>query len=448
MRNFILTLTFFSFLTSFNAIAQLMNALPRHAYWGASFTLVDKPIPGVSIASTVASGFAESVDLQKGDVIAKVNGLDVNTRTRYYEVFYSTKHVKGGAEVTIDVIRNGKSFTKKGMIPMRPLESFKGIVTEYRSIKSPYGYSVQVIVTRPEGTKGKIPGIFFVRWMSCDPIEKPAPIAIGRKHGVARMLEDLILKSGYAVIRVEKPGFGDSDGPCCYDADFNHELVAHREAYNVFRNLDYIDPEKIIVFGQSNGAAYAPLVAGEHQPAAYIVSGGWTKTWYEHMLEYSRRDLQVSGVAPAEVTQRMKLISEFYTDYLIHKKTPGDILRQKPQLKEVWTDEPDHQWDLPVSYLQQLQDLNIAGAWSKVKSPTYVFYGEYDLAMVEEDHKGIASLVIKNGGKATYEFVPKMDHSLFWFENQHDAMTDFYGKGQYKEELATKLINWMKTVVE
>jgi len=442
MRNFILTLLL-SFLTSLNAIAQLMDALPRHAYWGASFTLVDKPVAGVSVASTVPSGFAESIDLQKGDVIAKVNGLDIKTRTTYYEVFYSTKHVKGGTEVTIDVIRNGKSSTKKGMIPMRPLESFKGIVTEYRSVKSPYGYNVQVIVTRPEGTKGKIPGIFFVRWMSCDPIEKP----VSRKHGVARMLEDLILKSGYAVIRVEKPGFGDSEGPCCYDADFNHELAAHREAFNVFRNLDYIDPEKIIVFGHSNGAAYAPLVAGDHQPAAYIVSGGWTKTWYEHMLEYSRRDLQVNGVAPADVTQKMKLISEFYTDYLIHKKTPGDILRQKPQLKEVWSGEPDHQWDLPTSYLQQLQDLNIASAWSKVKSPTYVFYGEYDLAMVEEDHKNIAALVIKNGGKATYEFVPKMDHSLFWFENQQDAINDFYGKGLYKEELATRILNWMKAAV-
>ncbi|HEY5917945.1 MAG TPA: PDZ domain-containing protein, partial [Chryseolinea sp.] len=148
MRNFILTLLL-SFLTSLNAIAQLMDALPRHAYWGASFTLVDKPVAGVSVASIVPSGFSESIDLQKGDVIAKVNGLDINTRTRYYEIFYSTKHVKGGTEVIIDVIRNGKSSTKKGMIPMRPLESFKGIVTEYRSVKSPYGYNVQVIVTRP-----------------------------------------------------------------------------------------------------------------------------------------------------------------------------------------------------------------------------------------------------------------------------------------------------------
>jgi pimeloyl-ACP methyl ester carboxylesterase len=443
MRNFILTLVF-SFALSIGVNAQLLNALPRHAYWGASFSLVQTPVAGASVSVAVPSGFAETIDLKKGDVIAKVNGIEINSRSRYYEVFYSTKYVKGGSEVTLDIIRDGTSLIKKGTIPIRPLESFKGIVTEYRSIKSPYGYNVQVIITRPEGARGKIPGIFFVRWMSCDPIEKP----VSRKHGVARMLEDFIVKSGYAVIRVEKPGFGDSEGPCCYDADFNHELAAHREAYNVFRSLEYIDPEKVIVFGHSNGAAYAPLVSGQHQPAAYIVSGGWIKTWYEHMLEYSRRDLQLNGVAPEEITRRMKLISEFYTDYLIHKKLPGDILLQKSHLREAWSDEPDHQWDLPASYVQQLQDVNIYAAWSKVKSPTYVFYGEYDAAMVEDDHKSIAALVTKNGVQATYEFVPKMDHSLFWFENQHDALTDFYGKGIYKEELALKLINWMETIVE
>src|SRR5688572_9745238 len=377
MRNFILTIVF-SIVFSFGVHAQLLNALPRHAYWGASFTQVQAPVAGVSVSATVPAGFAETIDLKKGDVIAKVNGLEIKTRSRYYEVFYSTKYIKGGTEVTLDVIRNGKAITKKGLIPMRPLESFKGIVTEYRSIKSPKGYNVQVIVTRPEGTRGKIPGIFFVRWMSCDPIEKP----VSRKHGVARMLEDFILKSGYAVIRVEKPGFGDSEGPCCYDADFNEELAAHREAYNVFRNLEFVDPEKIIVFGHSNGGAYAPLVTDGHQPAAYVVSGVWTKTWYEHMLEYSRRDMQLSGASPEEINRKMKLISEFYTDYLIHKRLPGDILRAKPQLKEAWSHEADHQWDLPSAYVQQLQDLNIGDAWSKVKSPTYVFYGEYDAAMV------------------------------------------------------------------
>lgn len=447
MRNFILVLFVFSLLSSLSSNAQLLDALPRHAYWGASFSLTDKPVVGVSVKSMIPGGFAESIALKIDDIIIKVNGIAITNRSSYYEIFYSTKYVKGGSEVTMELLRDGKSMIKKATIPSRPSESFKGITTEYHSIRSPYGYNVQVIITRPEGVRGKIPGIFFVRWMSCDPIEKPFPIAIGRKHGVARMLEDMITKSGFAVMRVEKPGFGDSEGPCCYDADFKHELAAHQEAYKVFRSLDYIDPQKIIVFGQSNGAAYAPMVVGENMPAAFVVSGGWTKTWHEHMLEYSRHDMQLNNVAPSEITRRMKLITEFYAEYLIHKKLPGEILTEKPHLKEIWTGEPDHQWDLPSAYLQQLQDLDIAGAWSKVKSPTYVFYGEYDAAMAEEDHKYIAAQVTKNGGQARYEFVPRMDHSLFWFENQQDALTDFYGKGIYKDDLALRIIRWMTDTV-
>jgi pimeloyl-ACP methyl ester carboxylesterase len=409
--------------------------------------LSSSPTPGATIASIAPNGFAESADLKKGDLITKVNGLAIGSRTTYFEVFYTTKHVRGGSSVTLDVVRDGKPIVKNGVLPKRPIDAFKGVITEYRSVKSPLGYKVQVIVTRPEGSTGKIPGIFFVRWMSCAPVETPAS-PVSRKDGIERMLEDFIMKSGYAVMRVEKPGLGDSEGPCCYNADFNHELAAEREAFKVFRNLDYIDPERIVVFGHSNGAAYAPLVAGEHAPAAFLISGGWSKTWYEHMLEFSRRELQATGTAPSEITRKMKLVSEFYTDYLIHKTLPRDILQQKPQLKEAWDDEPDHQWGLPAAYVQQLQDLDIAGAWSGVTSPTYVFYGEFDRIMLEEDHKSIAAQVTRNGGNATYEFVPKMDHSLFWFENQQDARTDFYGKGTYKEELAIKLMNWMKTVLK
>ena len=173
MRYFILPLLLSSFVTTFNVNAQLLDALPRHASWGASFTLTDKPVGGASVVSALDGGFASSMDLKKGDIITKVNGIAITTRSRYYEVFYSTKYIKGGSEVTLDLVRDGKPLVKKGIIPGRPLESFKGIITEYRSVKSPYGYNVQVIITRPDpgttGVRGKIPGIFFVRWMSCDP---------------------------------------------------------------------------------------------------------------------------------------------------------------------------------------------------------------------------------------------------------------------------------------
>ena len=114
-----------------------------------------------------------------------------------------------------------------------------------------------------------------------------------------------------------------------------------------------------------------------------------------------------------------------------------------------WHEVPDHQYDLPVAYVQQLQDLNIAAAWSKVDVPVYVFYGEYDYLMSSGDHEQIAQLVNSNKrGLATYELIPKMDHSLFWFDRIEDGFNDFWGKGVYKGEIADKVIAWMRKNIQ
>lgn len=432
------------FLLTFPASAQLFDALPRHGYWGCGFSGPNSQRSGAEVTAIVPKTFAESLGIKKGDIIYTVNGMLISTQSLFNEVFYTTKHIKGGSSVVLDILREGKMIRKQGTIPPRPVESFRGVVTEYKSVLTSFGYKVQVIITRPEGTTGKIPGVFFVRWMSCDPIEKP----VSRKHGVAMLLEDFIQRSGYAVIRVEKPGLGDSEGPACYNCDFAHEVAAHQAAYKAFTELDFIDANKIIVLAQSNGASWAPLIVTDKAPAAFVVSGGWLKTWYEHMLEYKRKDFEWNGLTENEVNRKMKLVAEFYTDYLIAKKAPQDVLKQKPHLAEIWDGEGEHQWGLPASYLQQLQEHNPAQLWKKVNSPTYVFYGEYDIAMSEPDHKKLAEYVLANGSTSVYEFIPKMDHSLFWFENREKSMKDFYGSGVYDPAIADRLFTWLKKIIQ
>jgi hypothetical protein len=37
------------------------------------------------------------------------------------------------------------------------------------------GYHVRTIATRPRDAPGRLPGILFVPWLSCDPVEGPEP---------------------------------------------------------------------------------------------------------------------------------------------------------------------------------------------------------------------------------------------------------------------------------
>lgn len=163
--------------------------------------------------------------------------------------------------------------------------------------------------------------------MSCSPVERP----VGPRIGIDLFLRELATRSGAAMLRVEKPGLGDREGPPCRDVDFRSELDAHRAAFRAFRARPDVDPERIAVVAQSNGAAYAPLV-----------------------------------VEDAEV-------AEFYTEFLIRNRMPGDILRDRPHLEEIRAWGERHQYGLPAAYLQQLQALNLEEVWRRVDVPTLVF---------------------------------------------------------------------------
>ena len=61
--------------------------------------------------------------------------------------------------------------------------------------------------------------------------------------------------------------------------------------------------------------AFASSVVLAQDPvkvAGYIVAGGWSKTWLEHMLYHERLRLTLEGNSQAEVARRMRLFAELH----------------------------------------------------------------------------------------------------------------------------------------
>ena len=56
----------------------------------------------------------------------------------------------------------------------------------------------------------------------------------------------------------------------------------------------------------------APILAQEFAVRGIIVTGGFARTWYEHMLDIERRRLTLSGAKASEVNAAMKGFAEFY----------------------------------------------------------------------------------------------------------------------------------------
>ena len=110
----------FSLCLTIGLQAQLLEELPRHAYWGASFGSPANSQAGVSVVSVVPGAFAQQTDLRPGDILLKVNGILINSVQKKEEVLNTTAFIKGGMAVTLDILRKGSLIQKKGVVPARP----------------------------------------------------------------------------------------------------------------------------------------------------------------------------------------------------------------------------------------------------------------------------------------------------------------------------------------
>ena len=208
--------------------------------------------------------------------------------------------------------------------------------------------------------------------------------------------------------------------------------------------FDFIDRDRVFIYGISNGGGFAPLIAQGAPVRGYIVYGGWAKTWYEHMLEIERRIATLSGKTPGEVNALQKEIAELYTDYLVHGRAPAEIFQEKPQLRPLWTDAtPDVQYGRHYTYYQQLQKLNLAEAWSKVAAPALVMHGEFDWIMSREDHELIAAWVNRNTpGAAEFVPVPRAGHSYDTYTSWERSFN--WQSDAFDPAHITRVIDWLK----
>jgi alpha-beta hydrolase superfamily lysophospholipase len=309
-----------------------------------------------------------------------------------------------------------------------PREQFKNAVAQYDWVSNAKGQRIRTIVTRPKNATGKVPAIFFVGWLSCDSIE----YVNGETDAFGAIFWRVIETSGFATMRMDKPGVGESEGNCA-QTDFQTELDSYRAAFASLSKYDFVDQNRIFVIGLSNGGGTAPLVVGQHPVRGFIAASSWGRTWYEHMLELERGRLVRKGtLTSAQIDEAMRNLSAFYKSYLIEGKAPGDVLKQHPEWKSLWHDEPDGQYGRPAAFYQQLQALNLGKVWQEVSAPVLVIHGTADTIMSRADSIAIPDIVNRaHPGHAEFLEIEGADHLLA----SHNKLLD---------SAVPKMLDWIR----
>jgi pimeloyl-ACP methyl ester carboxylesterase len=408
----------------------------RRALWG--FRLASRGEGnGAEVRALDPGSAAHRAGLRAGDRVLTINGRRLDGQRSISEAL---RACRGGEAARLEVEREGHRSTVAFSPPPLPFEKIDGCEVRYGWVESPRGYRVRTVLTRPANVRGNVPVIVFVPWLSCDPVEAPP----GNPDGWIRLLHGLAERSGWALLRVEKPGVGDSEGPDCGEHDLETDLDAFRAALSTVGTLEGIDVTRLVLFGGSIGGALAPVLAAEHRVAGLIVAGGFTRTWFEHMLEIERARLSLGGASPAAVNRALRAFSEFYDLYLNQRLTPGEVMARRPDLASHWYDAPDGQYGRPAAYHHQVARLDVEEAWAKVEVPVLVLHGEYDWIMSRAEAERAAEIV--NGrvaGRADLVILPRTDHNFGVYETRQDAFDD--RNGRFDPAVVDRVVAWLTT---
>ena len=191
--------------------AQTVEGLKRRALLNASL-LAPSPggKPGAVVANIRPNSCLEKAGLKKDDVILSINGISL-----YDEIIYGNmiRSLRAGVPAMLVVARGNMKFDTELIPDVYPMEKVEGLTISYDTLTTSKGYRLRTIITKPAGKTGKLPAILLVQWLSCSSVEQPP---YNQVDGFVKAIHGLS-QNGYVVMRVDKPGVGDSEGPQCSD---------------------------------------------------------------------------------------------------------------------------------------------------------------------------------------------------------------------------------------
>ncbi|GHF24945.1 hypothetical protein GCM10017044_19640 [Kordiimonas sediminis] len=421
--------------------AASAEELARQAKWQARFSVA--PNQGGATVSTVEDGspLAE-MGIRTGDKIVRVNGEHVTDASVWERI---TTALVADTDYDLVVRRGFKEYRMQVTFPGIERESYDHLKTEYTSLISDYGVRQRVIITRPTNLPAghKTAGLFIVPGLSCSSVE----LTPGRDHNWAKMLRALVTDTEMTVLRVEKPGVGDSEGDCGA-TDFATELNGYELAYQMLRELPEVDQDRVVIYGSSMGSALAPYLANKYGASGIVSDGSFYRSWFEHMLEIERRIKQMEGKSETQITDMItKAYIPLYYGMLVEKKSYDDVIRQNSLLADYNYHGPRHMYGRPVEYYHQVQDFDFAGNWQKLKVPARLRWGQLDWIMSEYDIDMIENTLLSAGNKdVVVEKTPSLDH---WHTLHEDVKDSFTGKrGTWSPSTAQIIVEWIKKLAE
>jgi uncharacterized protein len=420
-----------------SAIAAQSAELPRKAMLGVQ---MEPAAGGVKVGMVVPGSSAAGIGLKPGDVIVALDGKAV---AQVPEAVAWVGGKVGGDAAQVAVLRDGQRQELQGTMVERPRERSPHYRVEYGEVATQRG-RMRTLVTTPMVAGERRPALLFIQGVTLSSVDFP----LSADNGYARIVSSFA-RGGFVTMRVDKPGVGDSEGGPGIAVDFNQELDAYRQALKALFARPDVDPARVFVFGHSMGGLWGPVLASEFkQLRGLAVAGTGFRTWIEYTLENSRRQMLLGGDKPAEVHAELQKLAPVMTAFLHERLSPAQIATRTPALKATVdeTFQGDTYAGRALGFWHQVNDLNLAQAWSAVDAQVLVLWGANDFLVNGLDHELLtAHLNARKPGLAKLVRLPESDHAFLKTTSQADSFKHWGKPGKsFNPNVIAALDAWVR----
>ncbi len=432
---------------------NLHAQLARRAFLGAQLLEVTDSIAkkhnmkqkkGVLVVRVVEGSSAEQMGIKPHDLILAINDKEVNEVAKLVE---GVGRHRGGDELHVTIMRDAQPQQVSGILKPLPEETSDYAEVIYDAVSYDDG-TIRTIIHKPEG-EGKMPAVFFIQGYPCSSIDR-----LPYYHPHKKLLDGLAEK-GYVIIKTEKAGIGDSRNERnCLDCNLFEEVELFSASFNSLARYDFIDLDKVFIFGHSMGGVQAPLLNTDFAPLGMAVYGTVIRPWFEYFMEHSRIQKFIMGWDYLENEAQHDAALKYFYRLLVEKQTPEQLIQDqevKKFMEDRWNyNGGEHLLGRHYTFWQQLQETKLFSAWAHTPAHVLSLWGEGDfVAFNPYEHQLIADVVNRyQPGKATFMRLPHMDHSFIRVEDQQHAVkvrSDWeYNANNFNYEIVEVLDQWMK----
>lgn len=428
--------TFFSFLFVVQCFSMIAQDLPRRAFFGIQMEPVTDDVrrvlnlpaaKGVLIQRVIPGSTAENAGLQRSDVLLELDGKQVNTPD---EAVRMVAAYRAGQTLLYKYIREGKTISEKTIMQGIPEERYANLEVSYHSVKVGDA-QLRTILTKPK-ISGKLPAVLFIQGVGCYSIDTPFDTT-----GSVLQLVNGLARQGFAVMRIDKSGMGDSKGIPCPQIDFNTELQGYLQAFASLQKRPDVDPENCFLFGHSMGGVMAPLVAKEHAVKGIVAYGTIGVNFMEYFTNTRKTVAQAYAMDPFETDDFIKEQCACTAMMMSARLSREEAVKRNPACSEVY----DFLLLRDKSFWYQLYDLNIPFQWSQYPGKVLAIWGSADYIAARDEHVAIAETVNQyHPGQATFLEMPNTDHGMQVAGNFVEARTN---PGPFNPEIPKKIGEWL-----